>query len=79
MKRKHATQIRRGILIALLGNDLDFKNEEPLTIEAYLRTASKERPIVMTHPTIDWDVQVMPQYVRHYLDDGWTIRKAAKP
>ena len=44
MKAKHATQIRRGILIALIGSDLDFKNEEPLTIDAYLRTAAKVPP-----------------------------------
>ena len=43
MKAKHATAIRRGILLALIGVDLDYKSEEPLTIEAYLRTSAKER------------------------------------
>jgi len=41
MKAKHATAIRRGILLALIGVDLDYKSEEPLTIEAYLRTVAK--------------------------------------
>ncbi|WNT44987.1 hypothetical protein SEA_ABBYDAISY_94 [Arthrobacter phage AbbyDaisy] len=44
MKAKHATMIRRGILLALIGVDLAFKTEEPLTIEAYLRTSVKVRP-----------------------------------
>ena len=42
MKTKHAQLIRRGILIARSGEDLAFKNEDPLTIDAYLRTATKE-------------------------------------
>ena len=44
MKAKHATRIRRGILLALIGVDLNFKAEEPLTIDAHLRTAAKVRP-----------------------------------
>lgn len=43
MKTKYATQIRRGILLALIGVDLDYKTEEPLTIEAYLRTSARRR------------------------------------
>lgn len=42
MKTKHATQIRRGILLALIGVNLDYRNEEPLTIDAYIRTAAKK-------------------------------------
>lgn len=42
MKSKYATQIRRGILLALIGVNLNYKTEEPLTIEAYLRTADRE-------------------------------------
>jgi len=41
MKAKYATQIRRGILLALIGVDLNFKTEEPSTINAYLRTAAQ--------------------------------------
>jgi len=40
-----------------------------------LVSGQQETPIVMTHQTTDWDVQVLPQYVHHYLDAGWTIRK----
>jgi hypothetical protein len=42
MKSKYATRIRRGILLALIGVNLDYRNEEPLTIDAYLRTAAKK-------------------------------------
>lgn len=45
MKAKCATQIRRGILLALIGVDLNYKREEPATINAYLRTAAKVREV----------------------------------
>lgn len=42
MKAKYANDIRRGILLAKIGVNLNYKGEEPLTIEAYLRTSAKE-------------------------------------
>jgi hypothetical protein len=41
MKAKYAARIRRGILIARSGGDLKYSNEEPLTIDAYRRTAAR--------------------------------------
>lgn len=38
MKTRHAAQIRRGITEARAGNNLEFKSEPPLTIEAFIRT-----------------------------------------
>lgn len=38
MKAKYATQIRRGILLALIGVNLKYAIEEPSTINAYMRT-----------------------------------------
>ena len=43
MKAKYAAQIRRGILLAQIGVNLKYSIEEPLTIDAYLRTSAKVR------------------------------------
>lgn len=38
MKSKYAARIRRGIHAARNGGGIDFRNEDPLTIDACIRT-----------------------------------------
>ena len=53
MKTRHAAQIRRGITAARAGNNLAFRHESPLTIDAFIRTNRRLAQAELCY-VLDW-------------------------
>lgn len=54
MKTRHAAQIRRGINEARAGNNLKFRSEPPLTIEAFIRTSRRLAQAELSY-VLNWE------------------------
>jgi hypothetical protein len=55
------------------GSGAEFPVSGDLTTRR--RMAEMDVLVEMSHPTIDWTVKVLPEFVGHYLDDDWKIEK----